>query len=106
MRELMQGLREAAIKAIFEAQDVERLEELRIKYLGKKGEMTAILRQMGKLSPEERPVMGQLANQVRSEIEGLLEERRKIVTEAMLEPQAPHVQRAGPDQGHLHRHGL
>ena len=60
MRELMQGLRDAAMKAIFEAQDAERLEELRIKYLGQKGEMTAILRQMGKLSPEERPVMGQL----------------------------------------------
>ena len=85
MRELMQGLREAAMKAIFEAEDVERLEELRIKYLGKKGEMTAILRQMGKLSPEERPVMGQLANQVRSEIEGLLDERKRIVSEAMLE---------------------
>ena len=85
MRELMQGLREAAIKAIFEAQDVERLEELRIKYLGKKGEMTAILRQMGKLSPEERPAMGQLANQVRGEIEGLLDERKRIVSEAMLE---------------------
>ena len=85
MRELMQGLRDAAMKAIFEAEDVERLEELRIKYLGKKGEMTAILRQMGKLSPEERPVMGQLANQVRSEIENLLDERKRIVSEAMLE---------------------
>ena len=85
MREQMQALREKAVQAIFEAEDVEKLEELRIKYLGKKGEMTAILRQMGKLSPEERPVMGQLANQVRGEIESLLEERRKIVTEAMLE---------------------
>ena len=85
MKELMQALRDKAMQAIFEADDVEKLEELRIKYLGKKGEMTAILRQMGKLSPEERPVMGQLANQVRGEIESLLEERRKIVTEAMLE---------------------
>ena len=85
MRELMQALREAATRAISEAEDVDKLEELRIKYLGKKGEMTAILRQMGKLSPEERPVMGQLANQVRGEIEELLEERRRSVSEAMLE---------------------
>ncbi|MBQ7907759.1 MAG: phenylalanine--tRNA ligase subunit alpha [Clostridia bacterium] len=45
------------------------LEEIRIKYLGKKGELTSVLRMMGQLSPEERPVMGQLANEVRAEIE-------------------------------------
>ena len=85
MRETMQALREAATRAIFEAEDVDRLEELRIRYLGKKGELTAILRQMGKLSPEERPVMGQLANQVRAEIESLLDERKSAVSQAMLE---------------------
>ena len=82
MRELMQALRDAATKAIFEAEDVERLEDLRIRYLGKKGEMTAILRQMGKLSPEERPVMGQMANQVRSTLEDMLTERTEILRQA------------------------
>ena len=47
MKELMQSLREASLKAITEAQDMDLLETLRVKYLGKKGELTAILRQMG-----------------------------------------------------------
>ena len=69
MKERMNELRAASIQAILEADNTELLENLRVKYLGKKGELTGILRQMGKLSAEERPVMGQLANQLRSEIE-------------------------------------
>ncbi len=53
------------------------LEALRIKYLGKKGELTAVLRGMGALTPEERPVIGQLANEVRADIETKLEARRE-----------------------------
>ena len=52
MRELMQALREKSLRAILEAGDAEGLEALRVRYLGKKGELTAILRQMGKLSAE------------------------------------------------------
>ncbi len=85
MRELMQRMREAALRAIMESEDVDSLESLRVRYLGKKGEMTSILRQMGKLSAEERPQMGQLANQLRSEIEESIEIRRKALNEAMLE---------------------
>ena len=85
MKELMQGLRDTAMKAIFEAEDVERLEELRVKYLGKKGELTAILRQMGKLSAEERPAMGQLANQLRGDIENAIEKRRAELSAVMLQ---------------------
>ncbi len=55
--------------AITAAEDTAAVEELRIRYLGKKGEITAILKQMGSLSPEERPKMGQLANEVRTDIE-------------------------------------
>ena len=108
MKEMMQKLREAALQAILETEDVDSLENLRVKYLGKKGELTGILRQMGKLTAEERPQMGQLANQLRSELEETLETRRTALNEARLEPgaQAPDVQRPGPDQGHLHRHGL
>ena len=51
----------------------EDLEALRVKYLGKKGELTAVLKQMGKLSAEERPVMGQLANEVRAALEKAME---------------------------------
>ena len=85
MKELMQGLRDSSIKAILEADDIELLESLRVKYLGKKGELTGILRQMGKLSAEERPVMGQLANQIRAELESAIDETRKKLEAAALE---------------------
>ena len=68
MKQLMQELRENSIKAIVDCGSAEELEALRVKYLGKKGELTGILRQMGKLSAEERPVMGQLANELRADI--------------------------------------
>jgi len=87
MKELMQSLREASIKAINESDSPESIEALRVKYLGKKGELTAILRQMGKLTPEERPVMGQLANQLRSEIEQAIDLRKTILTKSILEKQ-------------------
>ena len=85
MKELMQSLREAALRAVAETADVEALEAQRVRYLGKKGELTAILRQMGSLSAEERPVMGQLANQVRAEIEQALDERRAALSKKLLE---------------------
>ena len=85
MKEMMQKLREAALQAILETEDVDSLENLRVKYLGKKGELTGILRQMGKLTAEERPQMGQLANQLRSELEETLETRRTALNEARLE---------------------
>ena len=85
MKELMQSLREASIQAISASDNPEVLEALRVRYLGKKGELTAILRQMGKLSAEERPAMGQLANQLRAEIEDAIEQRRAELGRGMLE---------------------
>lgn len=85
MKELMQGLRDSSIKAILEADDIELLESLRVKYLGKKGELTGILRQMGKLSAEERPVMGQLANQLRGDIEAAIEQRKTELGSKLME---------------------
>ena len=85
MKELMQSLREAAIRSIMETADMEKLEAQRVRYLGKKGELTAILRQMGSLSAEERPVMGQMANQIRAEIERALDERREELSKKLLE---------------------
>ena len=63
----------------------EALEALRVKFLGKKGELTAVLRGMGALSAEERPLIGQLANEVRSEVESLIEKTKKEIEEAELE---------------------
>ena len=85
MKDMMQKLREASIEAVARAESMELLEELRVRYLGKKGELTGILRQMGALSAEERPVMGQLANQLRADIEGAIERRRQQLGEALLE---------------------
>ena len=72
MRETLERIKAQAIEALSSADA--NIEELRIKYLGKKGELTAVLRGMGSLSPEERPVIGQLANDVRAEIEKKIEE--------------------------------
>lgn len=75
MKQQLESIRERALHAFAEANDQSSLETLRVQYLGKKGELTAILKQMGKLSPEERPVMGQLANEVRAAIETSLSQR-------------------------------
>ena len=110
MKELMQSLREASIKAINESDNPESIEALRVKYLGKKGELTAILRQMGKLTPEERPVMGQLANQLRAEIEEAIDLRKTILSKAILEKQleaeAVDVTLPGEQQPIGHKHPM
>lgn len=85
MKALMQELRENALNAISGAESTDSLESLRVKYLGKKGELTAILKQMGKLSAEERPVMGQLANQIRADLESTIETTRKRLEAAALD---------------------
>ena len=72
MKNKLNELAEASAKAIASAASLEALEELRVRFLGKKGELTAILKMMGKLSAEERPVMGQLANSVRAKLESEL----------------------------------
>ena len=85
MREQLAKIRAEALAAFESVQDAARLDELRVKYLGKKGELTAVLKMMGKLSPEERPVMGQLANDVRAALEQALEERGTALEAAALE---------------------
>ena len=85
MKKMLQELREVSVNAILQAQDAEALESLRVKYLGKKGELTKILKHMGKLSAEERPAMGQLANQVRAELEEAIDTRRKALSDLMME---------------------
>jgi phenylalanyl-tRNA synthetase alpha chain len=85
MKEQLSQLREASLKAIASAADPDALESLRVKYLGKKGELTAILKQMGKLSAEERPVIGQLANQIRADLEQNLDERKNALAAKLLE---------------------
>lgn len=75
MKQQLERIRQDALQELEAAKEQLSLENLRVKYLGKKGELTAILKQMGKLSAEERPVIGQLANEVRSSIETFMAER-------------------------------
>ena len=69
MKEQLKSIAEAAYGALEAVKDIQELDALRVKYLGKKGELTTILKQMGSLSAEERPVIGQLANEIRGKIE-------------------------------------
>ena len=85
MKEQLEQIKRNALTALEQAETPAMLEELRVKLLGKKGELTAVLKLMGKLSPEERPVMGQLANTVRADIEAKLEERKAAIHSAALE---------------------
>ena len=85
MKQQLENIRLQAMAALEEANSPAALEELRVKYLGKKGELTAVLKMMGKLSAEERPVMGALANAVRADIEAKLEERKTAANAAALE---------------------
>lgn len=85
MKEQLEKLKQEALAALENAQTPAELEELRIRLLGKKGELTAILKQMGSLSAEERPVIGQLANGVRAQIEEKLEARKNTIHSAVME---------------------
>ena len=85
MKQQLENIRVQALASLDAAETPAILEELRVKLLGKKGELTAVLKQMGKLSPEERPVMGQLANSVRADIEAKLDERKTALQAAVLE---------------------
>lgn len=85
MKDALLKIKELAADELLKVNDTKALEELRVKFLGKKGELTSILKQMGKLSAEERPVIGQLANQVRAEIEESITNRVKEIKAMTLE---------------------
>ena len=83
MKETLQRIRENALSAI-NSQNAD-LEQIRIQYLGKKGELTSVLRGMGALSSEERPIVGQMANEVRAAIEEALAEKAQSLKQKQLE---------------------
>ena len=85
MKEQLAKIRAEALSAMENAQSAAELDGLRVQYLGKKGELTAVLKMMGKLSPEERPAMGQLANEVRAALESAIEEQGKRLEAKALE---------------------
>ena len=85
MKEQLANIRTQALEAFEQARDSAALDALRVQYLGKKGELTAVLKQMGKLSAQERPAMGQLANEVRAALESAIESAGKKLEAAALE---------------------
>ena len=85
MKEQLEQIKAKALADLAAAADMSALDAVRVRVLGKKGELTAVLKQMGKLSAEERPVMGQMANAVRAKLEDALEKRRTALDAAALE---------------------
>ena len=85
MREQLEQIKTQALADIHNAIDAVSLDAVRVRVLGKKGELTAVLKQMGRLSAEERPVMGQIANSVRASLEEKLEQRKAELQAAALE---------------------
>lgn len=83
MKKQLEAIRQKALNELENAASIQDIEAVRIKFLGKKGELTGILKQMGKLSAEERPVVGQLANVIRSEIEAKIEEDSKSIAQKL-----------------------
>lgn len=87
IQEQLKELNTEAVSAIAAADNLDELEQLRVKYLGKKGQLSQILRGMGKLSPEERPEVGQRANVVKEEVQTGIEQRREALLQAQIEAQ-------------------
>ena len=110
MKQTLENIRLQALASLEAAQTPAELEELRVKWLGKKGELTAVLKMMGKLTAEERPIMGQLANSVRAEIEAKLEESKASigakVLEAKLAAEAIDVTIPGEEVALGHQHPM
>ena len=110
MKEQLEKLRQAALEAVQQSEDLQTLENARVRFLGKKGEITSILKQMGGLSPEERPIMGQLANSVRQAVEESIaaaaENLKKKQQEMKLKAETIDVTLPGEKQPEGHRHPL
>lgn len=87
MKEQLQALEQEALCKVEEASTIKELQDVRVAYLGKKGPITEVLRGMGKLSPEERPIIGELANTVRANIANAMEEKKDAMERAELEKQ-------------------
>lgn len=87
MKEKLQAIREEALSQIQEAGMLDRLNDVRVKFLGKKGQLTALLKSMKEIAPEDRPAFGLLVNEARAQIEDAIEETKKKLEKQALELQ-------------------
>lgn len=85
MKEKIEAIRQAAANALGSASTQEELEALRVKYLGKKGELTGLLKQLGSVAPEERPKIGQIVNKAKQDLEEAIADHRAIISRAAAE---------------------
>ena len=83
MKERLQNIKDEALKAIEAADMPEKLNDVRVKFLGKKGELTAVLKGMKDVAPEDRPKVGQMVNETRAAIEAVLEENKEKMEKAI-----------------------
>ena len=81
MKEQIAKIKESALTEIENCKTLQELDNVRVKYLGKKGELTAVLKGMKDLSPEERPVIGSIVNEVRDNLESKIKEAEEILKE-------------------------
>ena len=84
VQEELKSIKEESLKEIEQANDLKELNEVKIKYLGKKGELTQILRNMGNISPEERPKLGASVNIIRDELEKEIDQKEKKFNEEIM----------------------
>ncbi|MCR5657336.1 MAG: phenylalanine--tRNA ligase subunit alpha [Butyrivibrio sp.] len=108
MKEQLDKIRESALKQIGETDGLDMLNDIRVNFLGKKGELTSILKSMKDVAPEDRPKVGQMVNEVREEIEKSLEETKtrmeKAVREAKLASETIDVTLPSKKNNVGHRH--
>ena len=87
LKEQLQAIQQKAIERLEQAKETQAVEDIRIKYLGKKGDVTQVLKGMKDLSPEERPIVGKLANDVRDTIQAKISERKAVLHQEALNKQ-------------------
>lgn len=87
LKEQLQAIQQKAIERLEQAKETQAVEDIRIKYLGKKGDVTQVLKGMKDLSPKERPIVGKLANDVRDTIQAKISERKAVLHQAALNKQ-------------------
>lgn len=87
MKEKLKGILDEAVAQINESEGMEKLNEIRVAFLGKKGELTSVLKSMKDVAPEERPKVGQLVNEAREQLESLLEEKKEAFARKLRQEQ-------------------
>ena len=89
MKEEIENLKKQALEELTNSKSSKELNDLRVKYLGRKGELTGLLRGMGSLSPEERPKMGALVNSAKQEIENEIQDEQNYIIQATIQMPLP-----------------